>query len=405
MDSSRRNFLKGVGSLAAATTLSEPSSAAFAGDSNLFVAPQQRFSASQVENADKIPVIHCTDLFHPPNDPDDDVDLATVFCLPQLDLRAIILDQGQLQAVAPGRIPIEQMEALTGRNVPSATGLGTPLRYPEDKGLNQFPNYQGAVELILRILRKSEQKVVFTIVGSARDVVAAYNRDRELFDKKVARVYFADGNSGGGDFQWNPLVDPQAYIRLMTSDLPVYWCPAFGKQDTVEEIVTSRLKPDAYRVYWKFRQSDVFAGLPIPLQNYFLYALSRKDPVLAEPIAYIHQPTDKQLRDQQWKETRYMWSTAAIYDAAGCGLYRKGESWVASGHPPPGFEKAFVYEFVPARISIDRDLRITLDFTGAPKQVKVFHLLDPTNYQTAMQWSLRQLLSRIPLGEQFMDPR
>ena len=115
----------------------------------------------------------------------------------------------------------------------------------------------------------------------------------------------------------------------MTSELPVYWCPAFGKNDTVADMAAGKLKPDEYRVYWTFRQSDVFAELPAPLQNYFLYALDRKDPNLTEPLAYLQLPTEQSLRDKQWKETRYMWSTAAIYESAGCEIYGNGKSWVA----------------------------------------------------------------------------
>jgi hypothetical protein len=399
---SRREFLKGLGTLAAATTIGQPRG------TSLFGANLHRLEASGTpvaagEIGSKIPLIHCTDLFHPFNDPDDHVDLATAFSLPQLDIRAIILDQGEEQAIAPGRIPVEQIEALTGRKVPYATGLGTALRYPEDKGLNQFPHYQGAVELILRVLRDSEQKVAFTICGSARDVVAAYNREPELFRQKVARLYFSDGNNDGGDLQWNPLVDPQAYIRLMTSELPVYWCPAFGRNDTVADMAAGKLKPDEYRVYWAFRQSDVFAELPAPLQNYFLYALDRKDPNLSEPLAYLQLPTEQSLRDKQWKETRYMWSTAAIYESAGCEIYRNGKSWVASSSLVPGFEKVSLYEFVPARVSIDRDLRVSLAFTRTPGQLKVFHLLDAKSYEAAMQSSLRQLLTHMPLAEQYTN--
>ena len=33
----------------------------------------------------KIPLIYCTDLFHPPEDPDDWFDLATVFSMDEFD--------------------------------------------------------------------------------------------------------------------------------------------------------------------------------------------------------------------------------------------------------------------------------------------------------------------------------
>ena len=399
MGASRRDFLKGLGSLAtfpsiAGTFRNSPLEGELASTSR-----------SPSDKAKKIPLIHCTDLFHPPDDPDDHVDLATVLALPQFDVRAIILDQGVRQAASPGKIPVEQMAALTGRKTPYATGLGTPLRYPEDDGRNQFSFYQAGAELILRVLRESEEKVVFTIVGSARDVAAAYNRDPGLFHQKVARLYFADGNSAGRDFQWGPLLDPQAYLRLMALDLPIYWCPAFGGQDTLEDMAAGRFKPDKYRVYWRFRQSEIFSALPAPLQNYFLYALSRKDAAVVDPIAYLREPVEETLRDQQWKEIRHMWSTAAIYDAAGCDLYRKEDSWVASPDSVPGFEKVRVYEFVPARVSVDRNLRATLDFAKPAQDFKIFHLPETTIYEPAMESSLRRLLSQLTLRGQFAGVR
>lgn len=350
---------------------------------------------------EKIPLIHCTDLFHPPQDPDDHVDLATVFALPEFDIRAVILDQGILQSAAPGKIPLEQMMALTGRRAPYAAGLATPLRHPEDDGTNQFARYQQGVELILRVLRESREKVTFTIVGSARDVIAAYNRDPALFRQKAGRLYFDDGNSSGGDLQWNPLLDPQAYIRLMTSDLPVFWAPAFARDDTLEIMAAGRLKPDPSRVYWNFRQADVFASLPVPLQNYFLYALGRKDAAVVDPLAYLHEPPEAGLREEQWKQTRHMWSTASIYHAAGCELHRKGDVWVASRFPLAGYRKASVFEFVPGSITIDRNLRTTQEGTDMSKPFRVFRILDLANYRTAMQASLRRCLSQIALARRF----
>jgi hypothetical protein len=331
------------------------------------------------------------------------VDLATIFALPQFDLRAIILDQGQLQGVTPGRIPVEQMLALMGRRVPYAIGLGTPLRYPQDDGANQFRQYQAGVELILRVLRESHEKVVFTVVGSARDVMAAYNRDPALFQNKVARLYFDDGNSGGGAFQWNPLLDPQAYTRLMTGDLPVYWCPAFGAEDTLEMMAAGKLKPDPTRVYWNFLQADIFSALPAPLQNYFLYALGRKDAAVEDSLAYLGKQPEEILRADQWKQTRHMWSTASIYHAAGCEFYRKGDSWVASRPPVPGYEKADVYGFVSARVTIDRNLRTTQDLTATSGRLKVFRIKDLENYPAAMRSSLRACLARMPLTGPFRN--
>jgi hypothetical protein len=98
----------------------------------------------------RIPFIHGTDLFHPHDDPDDHFDLATVFAMPELDVRAILLDLGKRQGEKPGRIPVEQMLKLSGRKVPYAVGLNEKLKSPEDKGLDQSPECQGAIDLLLK---------------------------------------------------------------------------------------------------------------------------------------------------------------------------------------------------------------------------------------------------------------
>ena len=41
-----------------------------------------------------VPVIYCTDLFHPHVDPDDHFDLATLYAMPELEIKGIVLDQG-----------------------------------------------------------------------------------------------------------------------------------------------------------------------------------------------------------------------------------------------------------------------------------------------------------------------
>ncbi|NQT82421.1 hypothetical protein HQ563_05320, partial [bacterium] len=55
----------------------------------------------------RVPLIYCSDLFHPPVDPDDWFDLATAFSIDEFDIRGIVLDQGEKQMQRTGRIPIE----------------------------------------------------------------------------------------------------------------------------------------------------------------------------------------------------------------------------------------------------------------------------------------------------------
>ncbi|NWG14120.1 MAG: nucleoside hydrolase [Acidobacteria bacterium] len=342
-------------------------------------------------------VIYYSDLLHPPGDPDDHVDLATLFSLPELDIRAIVLDLGEKQGSQPGSVPMSQMMKMTGRKVPFAVGLGQPLRYPEDKGLNQFRFYQSGVELLQKALEEAEGEVFVIATGSLRDIAAAYNRSPDLIRRKVIRVYINAGSASGGDLYWNPGLDPQAYPRIMRSDLPIYWCPCFGGRETLEDLAAGWLGMLQYQTFWKFSQGEIFGALPRPLQNFFLYALSRQVPLQVEPIAYLRREPQEELRKEQWRQVRNMWSTASLVHAAGRRLFRSGNSWAALHQPPAGFTRADVFDFSPAKIEIDADLNVRLELTAADRSFRVFRLLDLANYQEAMTSSLRRLLSEMTL--------
>ena len=199
-----------------------------------------------------IPLVYSTDLFHPHDDPDDHLDLATVFAIPEFDLKAILLDQGDKQLRKPGRIPVEQMFALTGRRVPYAAGLGAKLRTPSDTGLDQPKEFQGAVELFLKVLRDSDRPVRVVAVGSVRDIAAAFNREPELLRKKVEALYLVIGNAKIGGIEYNVELDRQAFRAVLRSKLPIYWFPCFPAQNRLS-------------TYWKFpHYSEVLDRAPLP---------------------------------------------------------------------------------------------------------------------------------------------
>jgi len=63
--------------------------------------------------ATKIPVIDVTDLYHPCQDIGDNFDLITAYALPEIDLRAVILDCTDEwrsgSRLDPGFIPVTQL--------------------------------------------------------------------------------------------------------------------------------------------------------------------------------------------------------------------------------------------------------------------------------------------------------
>jgi hypothetical protein len=339
----------------------------------------------------KIPIVHSTDLLHPHDDPDDHYDLATVFALAEFDVRGIILDLGERQAVRPGRVAVEQMLHITSQKVPYAVGLSRKLRARDDKVLDEDPKFQGGIELLLSVLRASDQKVVVHTCGSCRDVAAALNREPQLFKDKVKALYLDVGTGPGGEQKdWNVTLDPVAYARLLESGLPLYWCPCHGKE--------------GFATWFKVDQTAVVGACSQPLQNFFVYGLSKSK---EEPIAFLTagaHPVPKGPRN--------MWCTAGLLHAAGRKIYQRGaDDFVAL--TPADAEKAGlsakaveVFQFLPMRASVTRQpqpaatgkkpvwplLAVELNATGTNSYV--FRATD-SRYERVLASVLKNLLAEL----------
>jgi hypothetical protein len=324
----------------------------------------------------KIPIIHSTDLCHPHDDPDDHYDLACLFALREFDIKGIVLDLGEHQATRPGRPPVEQMMHITGRKAPYAFGLDKPLRSLDDrayydkplggKALADAEKFQGGVRLLLELLRNSSEKVLIHCAGSCRDVAAAFNREPGLFREKVKAIYVEAGNGPGGEQnEYNVMLSPFAYLRLLESGLPIYWCPCFGR--------------DGYATFYGADQPMVVGACTRPVQNYFVYCLSKLN---EDPIAFVDSGPHPLPTGQ-----RAMWCTAPMLHAAGRKIYQRGpDDFVALR--PQNAEKAGLarkavdaFQFVPVRVSSER-LPGVADKPGQPLNLKLASTLNPTQPTT-----------------------
>lgn len=331
----------------------------------------------------RVPYIHSTDLLHPHEDPDDHFDLATAYALEELDIKAVLLDLGDQQKTRPGRVAVEQLNKLTGRHVPCAAGLSTALKSPDDKGLDQPKQDQGAIELLLKVLRDSPEPVIMNTVGSERDVCAAFNREPELLRKKIARLYVNTGSAKENDSEWNVRLDAQSYVGLMRSGLPIYWCPCMPTQGHLS-------------TYWVFKQKDVLEAVPTGLLNYFIYALQRVPPHEIDPIAALTMDL------RPWRHIlmgmdRNMWSTASILDAAGRSIYRVGDRWAAVRSAPAGGEKAEVFKFVPVRVEIDHKAMTRWKEAADGANMHMYKVTDAKNHEAALKSCLCQVLHDFPV--------
>lgn len=338
-----------------------------------------------VAAAGQVPLIHCTDILYPPDDPDDYFDLACVYAVPEYDLKLVVLDQGEKQTSRPGSLAVEQMNQLKGRKVASAVGLNSKLTSPDDKGLTQPEEFQVGVRQIVRVLRESTSPVTMSVVGSARDVAAAFNREPELFRKKVSRIYVFCGEASDPKFvEWNVNMDPKAFAGLMRSGLPICWIPCFDH---------GQWENGGHASFWVTTQSLLLARAPEPLLQYFI---SATQPVTSEPLAFLRQPVKAEHKEKLFATPRNMWGGALLALGAGRRIARGEHGYealpVPPGSPLPASSEVVSFREVSAGFTDDGLVRYD---AGLPQQrIALIEIKDRALYGKALTEATAALLAQ-----------
>ena len=315
-----------------------------------------------------VPVIYCTDLFHPHDDPDDHFDLASLYALPGLEIKAIVLDQGAKQRQKPGSIPVSQLNRLTGRHVPVALGLAQKLQAPTDAALDQAAEFQAGVTLILNTLRESSNPVMIAAVGSVRDVVAAFNREPALFRAKVSRLLVFIGEASHPTFrEYNVELDPHAYVGLMRSGLPVWWVPCFDG---------GLWQNRGHASFWKASHRDLLQDVSPEVMQYFIYALEHEK---ANPLTFLSEPVDAGRRVRLLTGERNLWCTALFSVLA----------W------PPTQTGNDLFGFSPVELSVDDDAAIRYAAGPGTQKVMRFEIRNRDHYAAEMTRRTAQLLKQL----------
>lgn len=245
----------------------------------------------------KTPIIVITDLYHPYQDPGDNMDLIMGFGLPDVELKAVLLDitdafrkdtadhptlwgdpRGPREA---GIIPVEQLNYIFNRKVPFAIGPLSMMKSEDDKMESYNNDDLDAISLLFKILNESEEPIEILSFGSARILAVAYNRNPELLKSKIAKIHLSAGTSSknhelGKDVgansipggEWNVALDPHAFNRILKSDLNVAIYPCAGKDGGFIK--------DHNNTYWALPDMNFIKQMNIQLQHYLDYAFNMK---------------------------------------------------------------------------------------------------------------------------------
>lgn len=378
---SRRNALKTMATLAAGAAL-----------------PGRAFAApAGARPASRIPLLHITDLYHPPQDPDDHLDLATIIGLPEYDLRGVVLDITRKFLVAkpdgwdiardPGHVPVAQLGHLMGRAIPAAMGPIDPLAHPGDDARSRPLAEQGGINLLLDVLERSTEPVTISAVGSARVLAAAFNREPELLRAKTRAILLNIGSTGGPKREWNVGLDPAAYVALWRSGLPIHWFPCGTDR--------SAFDPAHERgTYWKARHDVLFRDLPDGLRAWLDYAFNgspRGDFIRALAEGGNGAGWDKVLAGE-----RNMWATISLVMGAGRVPARTPDGWrfvpVAAA---AGLEQ-WPCRLDPISATIDDEEKVSWKLAMEPATFRLFGRQPGPEYGVAMAEALNALLCAIP---------
>ena len=344
-----------------------------------------------------IPLIHTTDLYHPPQDPDDQVDLATALALDEFDLRGVILDNTHRFMVGapegfdmprdPGFVLVSQLAYLMGRSIPVAVGPKNPLNAPDDAALDVPRQEQAGIELLLSTLAHSADPVVISVVGSTRVITAAYNREPALLREKTRAILLNAGSTGASRIEWNTGLDVHAFVGLWQSGLPIHWYPC----DSGKSAFTGEHERGTF---WKAPHALLFQDLPPRLAAWFAYGFSGS--ARADFIRALDELGKGAVWDLILEGYRNLWSTASLVMAAGRVLARTPHGWrflkVSDAKGLPVWP--WRLDAINAAVSPEGHIRWNIDESS--QRTSLFGRRPDGDYGLAMTEALNALLKTLP---------
>lgn len=367
----------------------------------------------------RIPIIDVTDLYQPYQDPGDNFDLIAAYALPELDLRAVILDATEpfRKPVAddpvlwhdpngprdPGIISVLQLNYIFDRNIPFAVGPFTRMKSLDDE-MRDVPHFQQqGIELLLKTLVESREKVEILSFGSLRVVAAAYNRSPTLFRDRVRRIHVSAGSSTenyefgssadhnkipGGE--WNVGLDPLAFIRLMNSGLPIAWYPCATKDGAFEY--------GTHNTYWKLQNLQFIEDMAPKLKNYMDFFFSRS--ARSDFLRAMDVGTTNNLESGRYREPQHVWETAVWLNVANLQLVQRadGRYKIVPTKSVLREDKVLPNELLSASWNARSDGRVRFQLVPGVSHLRIYARPDPAANEQALREALPELYKsfRVP---------
>lgn len=343
-------------------------------------------------------LIDITDLYHPHQDVGDNFDLIAAYGLPEVDLRLIVLDCTQkfrepfadhpdwpdpYGPREPGVIPVTQLNYIFNRNIPYGVSPFTPMRTPCDTMLN-IPGYQNqAVDKILKTLEESDSPVDISVFGSLRSLAVAYNRNPQLLLDKVRMVHVSAGSPTPDYLEWNVLLDPNAFVAVMRSKLPLILYPCMiGKAAKTSEFCT----------FWSLDNLSFIKKMDKRLQQYLCYAFNKT--LRHDFLRAMDEEPDQAAIDSVCARQHNVWETAVWMEMTGRKLAKRkdGRFRLLPACELTASDDIFISEALPCKFKVQDSGTCQYVFCPPDETNKfIYRINDPTGQEAALNEALGAL--------------
>ena len=342
----------------------------------------------------KIPLINTTDLYFPGQDIGDNFDIIAAYALEEVDLRAVILDVTEDYRMERGVgrdmgiIPVTQLNYIFDRTVPAAPSPFTRMRSTTDK-MEDIPKFQQAgVELLLKTLRESREKVDITVFGSARTVAVAFNRDPDLLREKVNLLHLSIGASAPVQIEWNVALDPHAFIAVLQSGLPIALYPCGA--DNLEGIWTA-FSYDSNNGYWLLANLNFIPEMDPPIRRYLEFAFSSSK--RSDFLYALENDSDPVFDSERWNQIHRVWETCVWICMTGRVLVQRndGSYRILHRHDLLPTDKILPNELRPCILDVQENGLFSYQYTDQPSNIRIYYRGDPRENEKALNDALPAL--------------
>ncbi|MFB2118512.1 nucleoside hydrolase [Parapedobacter sp. 2B3] len=350
-------------------------------------------------------VVFITDFYHPHQDFGDNFDIITPYALPEVDLKAVIIDvtdefrkpissygdkRGHFINLwgtdkggprEPGIIPLIQLNYIFDKNVQFAIGPFIRMRTFGDK-MDDIPVFQqSGVELLLSILEESQDKVEIVVTGSARVLAVAYNRNPDLLLNKINRINLSAGSSSSKFQEWNVMLDPLAINVLLKSKLPIVIYPCATEKGPFDKGINN--------TYWKLHNMDFIKDLNLKLQNYISYAYSKSCRI---DFLRAIDDTIQNYKKDLYNKSHSIWETAVWAQVTNRKLIKNnfGQYRLIPESQIGEMDSVFKEVLIPCNVTVDKDGLFEFEKTGH-SNFFIYERGDPIKYEQWMQDALKAL--------------